>query len=140
MISKSEIDWNAFKTLRNRVNCTIRKDKEIYYKNSIHKSNDPKDAWKTINSILGRNQSKPTTFNLKVEDKDIEMPDEVTECFNDYFSGVGSKIANSVDEGNFKYDDFMTKTTDTFHFQPIDTYTVFHISHAFNFCLKSYRS
>ena len=44
MISKSEIDWNAFKALRNRVNCTIRKDKEIYYKNLIHKSNDPKDA------------------------------------------------------------------------------------------------
>ena len=127
MISKSEIDWNAFKALRNRVNCTIRKNKEIYYKNLIYKSNDPKDAWKTINSILGCNQSKPTTFNLKVEDKDIEMPDEVTECFNDYFSGVGSKIANSVGEGNFKYDEFMTKTTDTFHFQTIDTYTVFHM-------------
>ena len=55
------------------------------------------------------------------------MPDEVTECFNDYFSGVGSKIANSVGEGNFKYDEFMTKTTDTFHFQTIDTYTVFHM-------------
>ena len=79
MISKSEIDWNAFKALSNRVNCTIRKDKELYYKNLIHKSSDPKDAWKTINSILGRNQSKPTTFNLKVEDKDIDMPDEVTE-------------------------------------------------------------
>ena len=127
MISKSEIDWNAFKALRDRVNCTIRKDKEIYYKNLIHKSNDAKDAWKTINSILGRNQSKPTTFNLKVEDKDIVMPDEVTECFNDYFSGVGSKIANSVGEGNFKYDEFMIKTTDTFHFQTIDTYTVFHM-------------
>ena len=55
------------------------------------------------------------------------MPDEVTECFNDYFSGVGSKIANSVGEGNFKYDEFMIKTTDTFHFQTIDTYTVFHM-------------
>ena len=52
MISKSEIDWNAFKALRNRVNCTIRKDKEIYYENLIYKSNDPKDAWKTTNSIL----------------------------------------------------------------------------------------
>ena len=52
---------------------------------------------------------------------------EVTECFNDYFSGVGSKIANSVGEGNFKYDEFMIKTTDTFHFQTIDTYTVFHM-------------
>ena len=40
---------------------------------------------------------------------------------------VGSKIANSVGEGNFKYDEFMTKTTDTFHFQTVDTYTVFHM-------------
>ena len=83
MISKSEIDWNAFKALRNRVNCTIRKDKE--------------------------------------------MPDEVTQYFNDYFSGVGSKIADSVGEGSFKYDEYMTKTTGTFHFQIIDSFTVFHM-------------
>ena len=124
MISKSDYDWKAFKTLRNRVNCTIRKDKENYYKNLIHKSNDPKDAWKTINSILGRNQSKPTIFNLKVEGRDIEMPDEVAECFSDFFSGIGSKIADSVDEGNFKYDEFMSKTTDTFNFQSVDVPTV----------------
>ena len=55
------------------------------------------------------------------------MPDEVTQYFNDYFSGVGSKIADFVGEGNFKYDEFMTKTTGTFHFQVIDTFTVFHM-------------
>ena len=66
-------------------------------------------------------------FATSLVHKDIVMPDEVTECFNDYFSGVGSKIANSVGEGSFKYDEFMIKTTDTFHFQTIDTYTVFHM-------------
>ena len=76
---------------------------------------------------VGRNQSKPTTFNLKVDDKDIERPDEVTQYFNNYFSGVGSKIADSVGEGSFKYDEYMTKTTGTFHFQIIDSCTVFHM-------------
>ena len=135
MISKSHYDWNAFKTLRNRVNCTIRKDKENYYKNSIHKSNDPKDAWKTINNILGRNQSKPTTCNLKVEGKDIEMPHEVTACFNDFFSGIWSKIADSVGQGN----EFMTKATDTPNSQLVDVRTVLS-DVAFNFRLQSHRT
>ena len=138
MISKFENDWNAFKALKNKVDCTIRKDKEVYYKNLIHKSNDQKDTCKSINSILGRNQSKPTTFNVKVEDKDIKMPDEVTECFNDYFSGVGFN-ANSVGEGNFKHDEFMKKKLQI-HF--ISRFLInLQFSHvAFNFCLKIHRT
>lgn len=92
MISKHDYDWNAFKTQK-QSKLRHSQSKEKYYNNLIHKSNDPKDAWKTINSIFwgAINPIKPTTFSLKVESKDIEMPDEVTECFrNDFFSGIGS--------------------------------------------------
>jgi hypothetical protein len=67
----------------NRVNSTLRNDKEIFYRNLINKNQDPKDAWKAINSILGRKQPKPILNNLKLE--------------NDHFTRVGTKIADSVE-------------------------------------------
>jgi hypothetical protein len=83
IISKSDADWSTFKSLRNRVNSTLRNDKEIFYRNLINKNQDPKDAWKAINSILGRKQPKPIINNLKLE--------------NDHFTRVGAKIADSVE-------------------------------------------
>ena len=55
------------------------------------------------------------------------MPDDVTKYFINYFSGIGSKIADSVGEGNFKYDEFLTKATDEFNFQFVDACAVSHM-------------
>ena len=77
IISESDADWSTLKSLRNRVNSTLRNDKEIFYRNLINKNQDPKDAWKAINSILGRKQPKPIINNLKLENEDIVGPEEV---------------------------------------------------------------
>ena len=101
IISKSDADWSTFKSLRNRENSTLRNDKEILYRNLINKNQDPKDAWKANNSILGRKQTKPITNNLKLENKDIVVgPEEVSECLNNHFTRVGAKIADSVESGS----------------------------------------
>ena len=54
-ISKSETDWVNYKAARNQVNIKLRNAKQNYYSTKIagQKCN-PKEAWKTINNLLGK--------------------------------------------------------------------------------------
>ena len=109
IISESDADWSTFKSLRNRVNSTSRNDREIFYRNLINKNQDPKEAWKAINGILGRKQPKPIINSLKLENEDIVVgPKEVSDCFNNHFTRVGTKIANSFESGSSSFTEYLT--------------------------------
>ena len=132
IISKSDADWSTFKSLRNRVNSTLQNDKEIFYRNLINKNQDPKDAWKAINGILGRKQLKPIMNNLKLENEDIVGPEEVSECFNNHFTRVGAKIADSVESGGSSFTEYLTNVSSdcSFNFNCVDPQTVFDMLHS----------
>ena len=55
IITNLETDWLSYKTTRNRVNIELRNAKKDYSSTKIagEKCN-PKEAWKTINNLLGR--------------------------------------------------------------------------------------
>ena len=53
MVTKQSVDWDAYKTSRNRVNIALRRGKSEYYRNKTAQQNkNPKEAWKTINDLL----------------------------------------------------------------------------------------
>ena len=63
MVTKQSVDWDAYKTSRNRVNIALRRGKSEYYrKKTAQQNKNPKEAWKRINDLLGRS-SNDTTIN-----------------------------------------------------------------------------
>jgi hypothetical protein len=64
MITKLNADWDEYKASRNKVNIALRHAKADYYRNKIATlNNNPKEAWKTINSLLGRSFTE-TSVNM----------------------------------------------------------------------------
>jgi hypothetical protein len=58
MITKLNADWDKYKASRKKVNIALRQDKADYSRNKIAtQNNNLKEAWKTINSLLGRSNS-----------------------------------------------------------------------------------
>ena len=130
MITKRETDWIAFSTLRNRVTNTIRQDKENYHRNIINKNNNPKHAWKAINNILSRKSPKSIINNLKGNDRDVVMLDEVSDSFNKYFAEIGAKVANSVVNSNCTFAEYLNNSASkntTFSFQSVEPELVYHL-------------
>ena len=62
MVTKQSADWDAYKTSRNRVNIALRRGKSEYYRNK-----NSKEAWKTINDLLGRSSSDTTINELNID-------------------------------------------------------------------------
>ena len=79
------------------MNIELRNAKKDYYSSKIAGQKcDPKNAWKTINNLLGR-QSKPTVVNeLKLGDNSLTSPKDIAEGFNDYFSNIGPDLASNT--------------------------------------------
>ena len=60
IVTKVESDWENYKRARNETNTQLRLAKKEYYTNKISsESQNPKVAWKTINSLIGK-QNRPT--------------------------------------------------------------------------------
>ena len=113
--SNSTLDWNAYKTARNVVSCTLQMDKQLYYSNLLYKyKHNPKESWQTINRILGRGHNKSSISSIRQNDNIISGSNEIAETFNEYFSTIGDKIANSVDSGNTHFSSYISKLSTTF--------------------------
>ena len=129
--SNSTLDWNAYKTARNVVSCTLQKDKQLYYSNLLYKyKHNPKESWQTINRILGRGHNKSSISSIRHNDNIISGSNEIAETFNEYFSTIGDKIANSVDSGNTHFSSYISKSSTTFEFDTVSVDKVLHSFHA----------
>ena len=82
MITKLNADWDEYKASRNKVNIALRQAKADYYRNKIAtQNNNPKEAWKTINSLLGRSFSDTSVNELKINDANLTSPSVSFEQF-----------------------------------------------------------
>ncbi|XP_068690306.1 uncharacterized protein [Montipora foliosa] len=65
----SQTHWESFKKLRNEVNIQTSNAKSIFFHDKINdysRSNDPKEAWTLINTLLGKNNKPNNLSELKL--------------------------------------------------------------------------
>ena len=113
------------------MNIELRNAKKDYYSSKIAGQKcDPKNAWKTINNLLGR-QSKPTVVNeLKLGDNSLTSPKDIAEGFNDYFSNIGPDLASNIHTSNDSFEKYVKNSKSEFTaFQPVTVSNVYHLLH-----------
>ena len=104
MVTKQSVDWDAYKTSRNRVNIALRRGKSEHYRNKTAQQNkNPKEAWKTINDLLGRSSSDTTINELNIDGFNITSAQEMANGFNEYFTNIGPNLASSIDDSNTSF-------------------------------------
>ena len=105
---KESVDWDAYKTSRNRVNIAIRHAKAEYYRNKLAQQNKiPKEVWKTINDLLSRSPSDTSVSELKVNGSNITFTEEIANAFNEYFTDIGPNLANSIHDSDALFEQFV---------------------------------
>lgn len=89
---------NEFTTIRNQTIKTISNTKKQYYLKSFNEcSKKPLKMWKLINS-LSNNKIKETggVSKLIIDDNIITDDQQICECFNEFFSTIGSMLAHEI--------------------------------------------
>ena len=90
-------DWKIARRLRNDCLREVRRAKTDFIQNELNTNwNDSKKFWQQINTILPKNTNSST---IKLIDEDTPVhTDKVSDFINKYFSNIGSKLAESINE------------------------------------------
>ena len=109
IITKQDIDWQEYKSYRNKVNIALRQTKVNYYRNKIALQKDnPKDAWRTINNLLGKTRNNTVVNELKLNDASYKYsPEEIAEAFNNYFTNIGPNLAHVMADSSVSFESFI---------------------------------
>ena len=100
---------------RNKVNIELRKTKRDYSSNKIAGQRcNPKEVWKTINSLMGR-QNKPAIVNeLSIGESKLTNSRDIAEGFNEFFSNIGPDLASKIDTTKHNSLDYMPNAKSEF--------------------------
>ena len=66
--------------------------------NDCSRSNDPKEAWTLINTLLGKNNKPNNLSELSVNDNLVSDPKSMAEALNDYFVNIVPTLAAEYEE------------------------------------------
>ena len=131
ILTNNENDWLNFRLTRNKVNIKLRNAKKDYYSSKIagQKFNSKK-AWKSINSLLDR-ENKPTVVNeLTVGNKNLTCRKDIAKGFNEYFSNIGPELSSKIDTSNYNLETYIKSAKSEFAaFQPVTVSQISHLLH-----------
>ena len=101
-------------------------------------TNNPKQAWKTVNKILNRKQECGSEINgINSQSGQITGSNELPESFNNYFTKIGPNIANTIENSDVNFMDYLNekiKTKNVFKFQVISVTKVVSLLPSLNPC------
>ena len=99
----------------------MRDAKRNYYSTTIAGQKfNPKRAWKSINSLLGK-QKKPTLVNeLSLNENCLTSSKSIAEEFNNYFSNIGPELTGKIDSSNCNFEMYVKNAKSEFTaFKPV---------------------
>ena len=78
--------------------------KKRYYETKLEQSkSDLHQIWNTITSVLPTNRKNVTPTSpclLKINDCSVSAPHDIANYLNDFFSTIGSKLADRIDNSS----------------------------------------
>ena len=100
---KSLNNQEQYKIWRNKVSKMIKASKTRQYSEIINENvNNPSSVWKLFKELgASKRNIGSSIFSIKINDKTIDNPSEISTEFNKFFVSVASKIKEPVVPSNF---------------------------------------
>ena len=97
VLKKQEL-YASYKSLRNTIVSLIRASKKNHYQKYFSDNSDNiRKTWKGIKSIINiRNISSSHISSLKVDKEISSDPNVMANCFNNFFSSIGSDLQKQI--------------------------------------------
>ena len=97
LLNNDQASQLKYKQYRNLYNKCLRLSKMLYYEQNLKKfKTNPKKTWELLNEITGRRSYKSTISEITFQNDTISDPKKIANSFNNYFTSIGSEIADSV--------------------------------------------
>ena len=125
--NRNDYYFSKFKIYRNKLKHLLNISKRSYYNNYFKNSmGNIKNIWKGIKQLVTLKQS--STFHpsmIEINNKKLINSKEIANAFNNYFSNVGSSIANNIPIVNTTFQEYLSRpATQSFQLFPTTTFEI----------------
>ena len=120
----SQVDWDKYKSERNKVNSEMKRAKTVYYQTRIKGfslAKGIKKTWSLINTLLGRGGKLSNIAEININGNLYNDRKQIAEHLNDYFVNIGPTLA-AESKCLSDYEDLHCNSTNAnskFYFQTI---------------------
>ena len=83
--SGNQEQWTEYRRLKNFTNRKIKSAEALPYKNLIESAENPKDMWRSLNSVIGPNNQGGSPFQVNDGKRLVSEPKSVATKFNKFF-------------------------------------------------------
>lgn len=112
--------FDAYKLARNKVNAAIKKAKQDYVLTEVTNcEGDTRRSWRAINLLLGRKSKISGITELRTAESVLTDSKHISNAFNDHFSAVGVKVAETVQSTSISPESYVKPSTSQFQFTSI---------------------
>ena len=124
---RSDTKYKKYIKHRNEYNYLKRSAKQTYYNEIFIKyRNDIRNTWKTINSIIGKQNDKSNTAQrFKINGNLVSEPKQISNNFCDFFTNVGHDYASKIPKSKYDAKHYLhlnkIKQTKSIFITPSDT-------------------
>ena len=93
----TEYNKGTYKTYRNLFQKTLRAAKKTHIEENLRKNQkNPKETWKILNDVIGKNQCGNKITKININGLPSENPADISNEFNNFFVRVGKEISDNV--------------------------------------------
>ena len=109
-LDKSVSTYN-YKEYRNALKSLIRKSKKQYlHEKCVQFKQDSRKLWQLVNKVIGKTSNKRASIDcLKVNNILKYDPGSITKEFSEFFSTIGEKYANSMENNSHEINNYLHK-------------------------------
>ena len=105
-VNPNERNRQMFIEIRNRYNKKLRENKKnVIYRQILNAKRDPKKLWDILKNSVGMSSKSNTILEINGKEGLLSDKLEIADEFNEYFSSIGEKKADSVpypETGSFR--------------------------------------
>lgn len=103
-VSGNVTDWDAYRSLRNKVTKINRSKKKLYYQSLLEENiDDSKKLWKILKEVMGKNKNGRNCTFIEVGDRFMTKPVDIANHFNNYVVEKVDLLRNHMPGGNVAF-------------------------------------
>ena len=93
---------------RNKLKTLLQKVKKNYYSQRLQFVNgNIHETWKILNSVINKAKRNDMPLYFIKDNLQINSPSDIAKHFNDYFSNIGTELANSIPVTTKQYSSYL---------------------------------
>ncbi len=104
----TEVNIGNYKNYRNKFKTLKRNMERMYYEREFAKhSQDSKNTWRLIKSLLKNDPSIDKIQALNLDGKTVTDSLQLAQAFNSFFSEIGNSLEQKIPHGNKNVEDYL---------------------------------